>query len=83
MLNSNTVPSGVTQIAEMLNQGLLISKMQVIRLAFFLHVIISGKEIMFSAEFVCLPVSNIPQKSYEQIAMKVYGGVRGDKRNKW
>ena len=41
------------------------------------------RRIMFSVVLVCLFVSNITQKSYERIAMKFYGEVRGGKRNKW
>ena len=46
--------------------------------------IICDKEIMFSVAFVCLFVCyQHCSKSYERIAMKFYGGVRGGKRNKW
>ena len=44
--------------------------------------VISDKEIMFLVAFVCFVCQQHYSKSYEGIAMKVFGGVRGGKRNK-
>ena len=44
--------------------------------------LITSKEVMILVAIVCLFVSNISQKSYEQIVMKFYDEVQGGTINK-